>query len=316
MCKYLYFPHANTHTHTFSLSVVFLFIAHIIYVLQISSYVRTIYAKHKKVPQEFHLTDAQLASMDESVDCRELLREIASDLPVQTASRNGSIRYCDKCDIIKPDRCHHCSVCGTCILKMDHHCPWVNNCVGYSNYKYFVLFLFYTVVLALWVCATGLYDFIRAWNDILHSTPAYKFQVIFCYFISAMFGFTTSFLLCFHVYLVCWNRTTLENMQYPVYEGSPYRRLYHLGVKRNLQQVFGKTLLRALLPVSTNEGDGVSFPLHISCTRLAMHNNHHSNHRGTEEAMLEAGQTSDSEVELFTSDHRLETQPLTKNTQL
>lgn len=29
---------------------------------------------------------------------------------------------CDKCDSFKPLRAHHCSVCGKCVLKMDHHC--------------------------------------------------------------------------------------------------------------------------------------------------------------------------------------------------
>jgi len=50
-------------------------------------------------------------------------------------------RFCRKCSAWKPERCHHCSVCGRCVLKMDHHCVWVANCVGAYNYKFFLLFL-------------------------------------------------------------------------------------------------------------------------------------------------------------------------------
>lgn len=54
-------------------------------------------------------------------------------------------KYCIKCDNYKPDRCHHCKKCNKCILKMDHHCPWTMNCIGYYNYPFFIRFLFWVL---------------------------------------------------------------------------------------------------------------------------------------------------------------------------
>lgn len=63
-------------------------------------------------------------------------------------------RWCFKCSGYKPERTHHCKTCKTCVLKMDHHCPWTYNCVGYNNMSHFVRFL-------IWVDVTAGYGFYR-----------------------------------------------------------------------------------------------------------------------------------------------------------
>ena len=69
---------------------------------------------------------------------------------------NSNIRknwkICKYCKEVKPLRTHHCSLCGTCVMKMDHHCPWINNCVGQNNHRYFLLFLFHVFLYTILGC--------------------------------------------------------------------------------------------------------------------------------------------------------------------
>ncbi|XP_055903075.1 palmitoyltransferase ZDHHC16 [Eupeodes corollae] len=67
-----------------------------------------------------------------------------------------SVSMCKKCIAPKPPRAHHCSVCRKCVLKMDHHCPWLNNCVGYANHRYFFLYMVYTTIGCLFIIILGL----------------------------------------------------------------------------------------------------------------------------------------------------------------
>merc|ERR1719183_2347208 len=77
-----------------------------------------------------------------------------SGITVTEKKHTGERRHCKWCLKYKPDRCHHCRVCNTCVLRMDHHCPWVYNCIGFRNHKYFFLLLVYaTIDLAIFCCS-------------------------------------------------------------------------------------------------------------------------------------------------------------------
>lgn len=73
----------------------------------------------------------------------DLTNEKLHQYAVMSALKRGNRRFCSHCQLFKPERAHHCRQCGTCVLKMDHHCPWVNNCVGFYNYKYFFTMILY-----------------------------------------------------------------------------------------------------------------------------------------------------------------------------
>lgn len=71
--------------------------------------------------------------------------DLDSDLLISLIS-DSPFSKCMQCTTLRPYRTHHCHTCKFCVLSMDHHCPWVNNCIGHYTAKPFILFLTYTLI--------------------------------------------------------------------------------------------------------------------------------------------------------------------------
>ncbi|XP_038611047.1 palmitoyltransferase ZDHHC2 isoform X1 [Tachyglossus aculeatus] len=242
--------------------VVCLIAYHLFFMLFVWSYWKTIFTLPMNPSKEFHLSYADKDLLDRESrgeGQQEVLRRAARDLPIYTRTMSGAIRYCDRCQLVKPDRCHHCSVCDKCILKMDHHCPWVNNCVGFSNYKFFLLFLAYSLLYCLFIAATDLQYFIKFWTNDLPDTQA-KFHIMFLFFAAAMFSVSLSSLFGYHCWLVSKNKSTLEAFRAPAFRHGTDKNGFSLGFSKNMRQVFGDEKKYWLLPVFSSLGDGCSFP--------------------------------------------------------
>lgn len=65
---------------------------------------------------------------------------------MERVSKENHVRLkrCNRCFVVRVPGTRHCAKCKGCILKMDHHCPWVFNCIGQFNQKYFIQFIFYS----------------------------------------------------------------------------------------------------------------------------------------------------------------------------
>jgi len=148
---------------------------------------------------------------------------------------------------------------------MDHHCVWINNCVGARNYKFFLMFLSTTPVIPmqpggiLYVYLMLSYifgrvngepvpDYIGLWYL---KPPFYAMavmQIIFVVMITTL-GFV-------HHVLILNNTTTIE-----MYKGGSLSWVpcicanydavssYDHGVIANYLQIFGKTYWQWWLPV-------------------------------------------------------------------
>jgi len=216
------------------------------------SYVQCILVHPGTIPSKYEDSSWEYVPQDRSSP------EAGAAAQLQETKKTGDRRHCKWCAKFKPDRCHHCRVCRMCILKMDHHCPWIYNCVGFRNHKYFFLLLVYSMAACHFITWTMLESVMASIDTTMPF--ASMFAILFGETLAAFLGILVTVFLGFHIYLTMKGMTTIEFCEKTkTKDGKGSRSPYDRGIAGNIRSVLGDNPLFWCLPMSPPSGRGLYY---------------------------------------------------------
>ncbi|XP_041831460.1 palmitoyltransferase ZDHHC14-like [Melanotaenia boesemani] len=159
-------------------------------------------------------TPDEAADLERQIDSAGCSRPPPRTREVLINGQTVKLKYCFTCKIFRPPRASHCSLCDNCVERFDHHCPWVGNCVGRRNYRFFYLFILSLSLLTVFIFAFVITHVILRSNrtgflSALKDSPASILEVVVCFFsVWSIVGLSG-----FHTYLISSNQTTNEDIK-------------------------------------------------------------------------------------------------------
>jgi hypothetical protein len=124
---------------------------------------------------------------------------------------------CSTCQIPKPPRSSHCSTCDACVFEFDHHCPFVGNCIGGRNKRFFVTYVILTGICSAYLFATSVAVCVITYMSSESGMEGLSalLQVpgaLLCAIVTLLSTWSMLPFSCFHLFLLFRNRTTKEHL--------------------------------------------------------------------------------------------------------